>query len=97
MAARFIHLFLLQVETASQSEPILSLLAPIGIGKRQSYWRAPSSVSSVEFPIVLGSLSDVSGVALIVSPCGYSTSDCPTVRIFLECFIYFGSYILFAV
>lgn len=34
----------------------------------------------MEFPIVLGGISDVSGVAIIVSSCGYSTSDCPIVR-----------------
>lgn len=75
--ASLLHL----VETASQSEPVLSLLAPLGIGNQQSYWRAPSSSSGVEFSIVLGSLSDVSGVALIVSSCGYSKSDCPIVEI----------------
>ncbi|ONK81536.1 uncharacterized protein A4U43_C01F30270 [Asparagus officinalis] len=69
------------VETAPQSEPVLSLLAPLGVGKRKSYWRAPSSSPTVEFSIVLESLSDVSGVALIVSSCGYSQSDCPTVQV----------------
>lgn len=69
------------VGTESQSEPVLSLLAPLGVGKRESFWRASSSSSSVEFPIVLGSLSDVSGVALIVSSCGYSKFDCPIVEI----------------
>ncbi|KAG0466226.1 hypothetical protein HPP92_017806, partial [Vanilla planifolia] len=69
------------VETAVGSEPPLSLLIPLGVGEQHSYWRAPPSSSSVEFSIVLGSLSDVSGVILVVSSCGYSTSDCPTVQI----------------
>jgi hypothetical protein len=71
---------LLQVETAEVSAPLLSLLCPIGFGEKQSYWRAPVNVSSVEFAIVLGRLSDVFGVAIVVSSCGYSASNCPTVR-----------------
>ncbi|KAH9782886.1 putative phosphoinositide phosphatase SAC9 [Citrus sinensis] len=59
------------VETAKDSAPILSLLAPLNSGSRHSYWRAPPSTTSVEFVIVLGSVSDVSGVILLVSPCGY--------------------------
>ncbi|KAJ6824952.1 putative phosphoinositide phosphatase SAC9 [Iris pallida] len=69
------------VETAPSSQPLLSLLAPLGIGEKHSYWRAPSSSSTVEFSILLGGLSDVSGVAMLVSSCGYSTSDCPMVQI----------------
>ncbi|KAK9205659.1 hypothetical protein WN943_015927 [Citrus x changshan-huyou] len=57
---------------AKDSAPILSLLAPLNSGSRHSYWRAPPSTTSVEFVIVLGSVSDVSGVILLVSPCGYS-------------------------
>jgi hypothetical protein len=61
-----------------------------------SYWKAPQSNTSVEFPIVLSGLSDVSGVAIIVSSCGYSSSDCPIVRcpnlryffFFMGCSIY---------
>ncbi|KAF0905503.1 hypothetical protein E2562_007306 [Oryza meyeriana var. granulata] len=73
--------FLQTVETADDSEPLLSLLAPFGIGEYKSYWKAPLDNTSVEFSIVLGGLSDVSGVAIIVGSCGYSTSDCPIVEI----------------
>ncbi|KAG8045417.1 hypothetical protein GUJ93_ZPchr0008g11457 [Zizania palustris] len=73
--------FLQTVETADDSEPLLSLLAPLGIGEHKSYWKAPLDNTSVEFSIVLGGLSDVSGVAIIVGSCGYSTSDCPIVEI----------------
>lgn len=73
--------FLHPVETASDSAPFLSLLAPLNSGLRLSFWKAPSSASSVEFGIVLGSISDVSGVILIVSPCGYSMADAPIVQI----------------
>ncbi|KAJ0976307.1 hypothetical protein J5N97_018272 [Dioscorea zingiberensis] len=69
------------VETAIGSEPFLSLIAPLGIGAHHSFWRAPTGVSTVEFSVTLGNLSDVSGVALFVSSCGYSTFDCPTVQI----------------
>ncbi|KAK9123358.1 hypothetical protein Sjap_012960 [Stephania japonica] len=69
------------VESATGSAPLMSLLAPLNCGSEHSYWRAPPSVSSVEFAIVLGCLSDVSGVVLLISPCGYSASDCPTVQI----------------
>lgn len=62
------------------SAPLLSLISPLGFGEKQSYWRAPVDVSSVEFTIVLGRLSDVLGVAIVVSSCGYSASNCPTVR-----------------
>ncbi|KAL5972949.1 hypothetical protein ACLOJK_039756 [Asimina triloba] len=68
-----------QVETAVGSAPFLSLLTPVNSGPQNAYWRAPSKISSVEFVIVLGSLSDVSGVILLVSPCGYSSSDCPII------------------
>ncbi|THU71061.1 hypothetical protein C4D60_Mb08t31560 [Musa balbisiana] len=70
-----------QVETAEGSEPLLSLLVPLGMGEHHGYWRAPPSMSTVEFSVVLGSLSDISGVALVISSCGYTTSDCPTVQI----------------
>ncbi|KAK9205665.1 hypothetical protein WN943_015933 [Citrus x changshan-huyou] len=50
---------------AKDSAPILSLLAPLNSGSRHSYWRAPPSTTSVEFVIVLGSVSDVSGVILL--------------------------------
>ncbi|KAH9782921.1 putative phosphoinositide phosphatase SAC9 [Citrus sinensis] len=73
--------FLHSVETAKDSAPILSLLAPLNSGSRHSYWRAPPSITSVEFVIVLGSVSDVSGVILLVSPCGYSVADTPMVQI----------------
>ncbi|XP_040376150.1 probable phosphoinositide phosphatase SAC9 [Oryza brachyantha] len=80
--AEFPHASFLQtVETADDSEPLLSLLAPFGIGEYKSYWKAPLDNTSVEFSIVLGGLSDVSGVAIIVGSCGYSTSDCPMVEI----------------
>lgn len=69
-----------QVESDDDSEPLLSLLAPLGSGNDKSYWKAPGDNTSVEFSIVLGGLSDVAGVAIIVSSCGYSTSDCPIVR-----------------
>jgi hypothetical protein len=71
---------IIQVETADDSEPLLSLLAPLGYGKSLSYWKATQNIMSVEFSIVLASLSDVAGVAIIVSSCGYSTFDCPIVR-----------------
>ncbi|XP_073157338.1 probable phosphoinositide phosphatase SAC9 isoform X2 [Henckelia pumila] len=73
--------FLQQVETAVDSAPLLSLLTPLYSGSHESYWKAPPSVSSVEFVIVLRSHSDVSGVILLVSPCGYSMSDAPIVQI----------------
>nr|XP_043609995.1 probable phosphoinositide phosphatase SAC9 [Erigeron canadensis] len=73
--------FLHSIESASGSAPPLSLLAPLNAGLRQSYWKAPSTTSSAELIIVLGNLSDVSGVVLLVSPCGYSMSDSPTVQI----------------
>ncbi|GMP55033.1 hypothetical protein CsSME_00019988 [Camellia sinensis var. sinensis] len=75
--------FLHSVETAAGSEPLLSLLAPLdsGLQHSYSYWKAPSNTSCVEFVIVLGDLSDVSGVVLLISPCGYSMSDAPTVQI----------------
>ncbi|XP_028782790.1 probable phosphoinositide phosphatase SAC9, partial [Neltuma alba] len=71
--------FLHPVETAIDSAPSLSLLAPFDFGSQ--YWKAPPSASSVEFAIVLGDLSDVNGVILIVSPCGYSLVDPPIVQI----------------
>ncbi|BFG40354.1 hypothetical protein CerSpe_266280 [Prunus speciosa] len=73
--------FLHSVETAADSAPFLSLLAPLDCGPQHSYWKAPPSATSVEFIIVLGSLSDVSGVVLLISPCGYSEADAPTVQI----------------
>ncbi|KAF7062968.1 hypothetical protein CFC21_069507 [Triticum aestivum] len=80
--AEFPHAsFLHTVETADDSAPLFSLLAPLGSGVHKSYWKAPQGNTSVEFPIVLGGISDVSGVAIIVSSCGYSTSDCPIVEI----------------
>ncbi|KAI3468569.1 hypothetical protein Pfo_025232 [Paulownia fortunei] len=73
--------FLHPVETAAGSAPLLSLVAPLNSGSQELYWRAPPSVSSVEFVIVLSDISDVSGIVLLVSPCGYSMSDAPTVQI----------------
>ncbi|XP_057415949.1 probable phosphoinositide phosphatase SAC9 [Lotus japonicus] len=73
--------FLHPVETSANSSPFLSLLAPFTSGSRLSYWKAPSSTTSVEFGIVLGNVSDVSGVIMIVSPCGYSMADTPIVQI----------------
>ena len=70
-----------KVETAAGAAPPLSLLAPLGSGAQHCYWRAPANCTSVEFPIVLGDLSDVSGVMLVVSPCGYSEGDAPMVSI----------------
>ncbi|KAL2470130.1 putative phosphoinositide phosphatase SAC9 [Abeliophyllum distichum] len=75
--ASFLHM----VETAAGSAPLLSLLTPLSSGLEESFWKAPPSFSSVEFVIVLSSLSDVSGVILLVSPCGYSMSDAPSVQI----------------
>ncbi|XP_031391527.1 probable phosphoinositide phosphatase SAC9 isoform X2 [Punica granatum] len=69
------------VPTAADSAPSLSLLAPIYSGIPNSYWKAPPSATSVELVIVLGTLSDVNGVVLLVSPCGYSAADAPTVQI----------------
>ncbi|XP_047317459.1 probable phosphoinositide phosphatase SAC9 [Impatiens glandulifera] len=73
--------FLYSVATATGSAPCLSLLSPLDSRSESLYWKAPPSVSSVEFAIVLGNISDVSGVFLLVSPCGYSMSDAPMVRI----------------
>ncbi|KAJ8774787.1 hypothetical protein K2173_017233 [Erythroxylum novogranatense] len=73
--------FLHSVETATDSAPFLSLLAPLDSGSQHSYWKAPPNTASVEFAVVLGTLSDVSGVILLVSPCGYSMADTPTVQI----------------
>ncbi|PON83295.1 SAC domain containing protein [Trema orientale] len=73
--------FLQSVETATDSAPFLSLLGPLDSGPRHSYWKAPPNTTSVEFILVLGTLSDVSGVILVVSPCGYSEADVPTVQI----------------
>nr|XP_043615771.1 probable phosphoinositide phosphatase SAC9 [Erigeron canadensis] len=69
------------IESAPGSPPLLSLLAPLDSLSQQPYWKAPPSISSVEFVIVLGRLSSVSSVVLFVSPCGYSVSDSPTVQI----------------
>ncbi|XP_022722014.1 probable phosphoinositide phosphatase SAC9 isoform X1 [Durio zibethinus] len=73
--------FLHSVETATGSAPFLSLLTPLDYGSQHSYWKAPPNTTSAEFVIVLGTLSDVSGVILLVSPCGYSEADAPTVQI----------------
>ncbi|XP_015578272.1 probable phosphoinositide phosphatase SAC9 isoform X2 [Ricinus communis] len=73
--------FLYSVETATDSAPFFSLLAPLDSGSWHSYWKAPPTTNSVEFVIVLSSLSDVSGVIMLVSPCGYSAADAPTVQI----------------
>ncbi|KAK7252087.1 hypothetical protein RIF29_35801 [Crotalaria pallida] len=73
--------FLHPVETAANCAPFLSLLAPFNSGSRLSYWKAPPSNTSVEFGIVLDNISDVNGVILIVSPCGYSMADAPIVQI----------------
>lgn len=73
--------FLHPVETAAGSAPLLSLVTPLNSGSQESYWRAPPSTSSVEFVIVLNDISDVHGVVLLVSPCGYSMSDAPSVQI----------------
>lgn len=73
--------FLHSGETAKDSAPFLSLLAPLNSGSQNSYWKAPPNSSNVEFVIVLNTLSDVSGVVLLVSPCGYSMSDAPMVQI----------------
>lgn len=75
--ASLLHL----VPTAVGSAPPLSLLAPLAFGSEHSYWEAPTSDSSVELVIALGTLSDVSGVIMLVSPCGYSAADVPSVQI----------------
>jgi len=78
----FVCVFLLwKVETAAGAAPPLSLLSPLDSGPQYCYWRAPANCACVEFPIVLGDLSDVSGVTLVVSPCGYSEGDAPTVSV----------------
>ncbi|XP_071736155.1 probable phosphoinositide phosphatase SAC9 [Rutidosis leptorrhynchoides] len=69
------------IESAPDSAPLLSLLAPLDSVSQQSYWKAPSTTSSSEFVIVLGNLCNVSGVILVPSQCGYSMSDSPTVQI----------------
>ncbi|XP_078444731.1 putative phosphoinositide phosphatase SAC9 isoform X2 [Wolffia australiana] len=74
--------FLNSVETDVDSEPLLSLLCPIQLGSCHSYWRAPRGCSHVEFPIILEDISDVSGVLLLVSSCGYSPPfDLPLINI----------------
>ncbi|KAE8714463.1 putative phosphoinositide phosphatase SAC9 [Hibiscus syriacus] len=73
--------FLHPVETATDSAPFLSLLTPLDYGLWNSYWKAPPNTTSVDFVIVLGTLSDVKGVVLLVSPCGYSEADTPMVQI----------------
>ncbi|KAI3820125.1 hypothetical protein L1987_13983 [Smallanthus sonchifolius] len=70
------------IESAPGSAPILSLLAPLDtVSQDASYWKAPPKTSSAEFVIVLGNLFNVSSVVLVLSPCGYSMSDSPTVQI----------------
>ncbi|XP_056161324.1 probable phosphoinositide phosphatase SAC9 isoform X3 [Syzygium oleosum] len=69
------------VPTAVGSASSLSLLAPLTFGSQHSYWKAPTSATSVELVIALGTLSDVSGVIMLVSPCGYSAADAPSVQI----------------
>ncbi|KGN54995.1 probable phosphoinositide phosphatase SAC9 isoform X1 [Cucumis sativus] len=76
------------VETAADSAPVLSLLAPLDSGSYSSYWKAPPNATSAEFVIVLDSISDVSGVILLVSPCGYSAGDTPIVQIWGSNFIH---------
>ncbi|CAN6468275.1 unnamed protein product [Victoria cruziana] len=73
--------FLYSVETADGSAPALSLLLPLDAGEAGSYWRAPPDSTNVEFAIVLGTLSIVSGIILLVSSCGYSTFDIPIVQV----------------
>lgn len=68
-----------KVETAAGAAPPLSLLTPLDSSSHHLYWRAPSNCNYVEFAIVLGTLSDVSGVTLLVSPCGYTETDAPSV------------------
>lgn len=70
------------VESAPGSAPLLSLLAPLdSVSDESYYWKAPHTTSCAEFVVVLGSLSNVSGVVLVPSPGGYSESDSPTVQI----------------
>lgn len=76
--------FLHSVETVKDSAPFLSLLTPLGSGSQHSYWKAPPNTTSAEFVIVLGTLSDVSGVVLLVSSCGYSEADAPMVQIWVS-------------
>ncbi|XP_010413648.1 PREDICTED: probable phosphoinositide phosphatase SAC9 [Camelina sativa] len=73
--------FLHKVETGTDSAPFFSLLTPVNLASSNAYWKAPPSANSVEAVIVLNSLSDVSSVILLVSPCGYSDADAPTVQI----------------
>ncbi|CAL9245733.1 unnamed protein product [Arabidopsis halleri] len=73
--------FLHKVETGTDSAPFFSLLTPLNLASSNAYWKAPPSANSVEAVIVLNSLSDVSSVILLVSPCGYSDADAPTVQV----------------
>uniref|UniRef100_A0A7N1A990 Phosphoinositide phosphatase SAC9 n=1 Tax=Kalanchoe fedtschenkoi TaxID=63787 RepID=A0A7N1A990_KALFE len=73
--------FLHPVETEIGAAPSLSLLCPYEFDPQQSYWRAPPNNTCVELVIVLGSLADVSGVVLLISQCGYSSNDAPSVQI----------------
>ncbi|KAL9437238.1 hypothetical protein AB3S75_023150 [Citrus x aurantiifolia] len=54
------------VGTAKDSIPVLSLLAPLNSGLRQSYRRVPPSTTTVEFVFFLGILMSVGLSCLLV-------------------------------
>lgn len=78
----------MQVDAAENSESCLSLLASPFLGTQDSYWKAPSSVSSVMLTVVLSTPSAVSGLVLLVSSCGYSTHDIPIVSLHFKNCVY---------
>lgn len=74
--AEYPHASLLaSVEAAESSESPLSLLGNPFLGPRETYWKAPSNVSSVMLTVILSTPSAVSGLVLLVSSCGYSAYD----------------------
>lgn len=80
--AEYPHASLLaSVPAAETSESCLSLLASPFLGSRDSYYKAPSGVTSVMLTIVLSTPSAVSGLLLLVSPCGYSVNDIPSLEV----------------
>ncbi|XP_024545394.1 probable phosphoinositide phosphatase SAC9 isoform X1 [Selaginella moellendorffii] len=72
---------LFSVHSDRGSEPATSLISTRSSFNTMSYWRAPPGLPSVEFSIVLGQPSSVTGIILLVSPCGYTAQDAPTVDI----------------
>lgn len=68
-----------QIETAAGSDSAQSLLAPWNSRTFNSFWRAPTGVSTVEFCVLLATPSTVTSIVLLVSSCGYNSQDVPIV------------------